>query len=212
MITFKALDFLVTLRLLKGNDSMARNKEFDENVVLRKAMELFWIQGYEKTSMQDLVKYMGIHRRSLYDTFGDKHTLFIKALDHYNEIITTRIENEVSQQHSVKDAIKQLFNMIIVRDKQQLVGCLTVNTAVELSLHDEQAAEKVTESFSMTELLLNNLVQKGQTAGEISKHLDAKKTSEFLHNSLVGLRVMTKTTDDTEKLNNIIDMTLSVLD
>ncbi|MCE4052100.1 TetR/AcrR family transcriptional regulator [Bacillus sp. Au-Bac7] len=191
---------------------MARNKEFDENVVLRKAMELFWIQGYEKTSMQDLVKYMGIHRRSLYDTFGDKHTLFIKALDHYNEIITTRIENEVSQQHSVKDAIKQLFNMIIVRDKQQLVGCLTVNTAVELSLHDEQAAEKVTESFSMTELLLNNLVQKGQTTGEISKHLDAKKTSEFLHNSLVGLRVMTKTTDDTEKLNNIIDMTLSVLD
>jgi TetR/AcrR family transcriptional regulator, transcriptional repressor for nem operon len=212
MITFKALDFLVTLRLLKGNDSMARNKEFDENEVLRKAMELFWIQGYEKTSMQDLVKYMGIHRRSLYDTFGDKHTLFIKALDYYNEIITTRIENEVSQQHSVKDAIKQLFNMIIVRDKQQLVGCLTVNTAVELSLHDEQAAEKVTESFSMTELLLNNLVQKGQTAGEISKHLDAKKTSEFLHNSLVGLRVMTKTTDDTEKLNNIIDMTLSVLD
>jgi len=212
MITFKALDFLVTLRLLKGNDSMARNKEFDENEVLRKAMELFWIQGYEKTSMQDLVKYMGIHRRSLYDTFGDKHTLFIKALDHYNEIITTRIENEVSQQHTVKDAIKQLFNMIIVRDKQQLVGCLTVNTAVELSLHDEQAAEKVTESFSMTELLLNNLVQKGQTAGEISKHLDAKKTSEFLHNSLVGLRVVTKTTDDTEKLNNIIDMTLSVLD
>ncbi|MEY8742039.1 TetR/AcrR family transcriptional regulator [Bacillales bacterium AN1005] len=191
---------------------MARNKEFDENEVLRKAMELFWIQGYEKTSMQDLVKYMGIHRRSLYDTFGDKHTLFIKALDHYNEIITTRIENEVSQQHLVKDAIKHLFNMIIVRDKQQLVGCLTVNTAVELSLHDEQAAEKVTESFSMTELLLNNLVQKGQTAGEISKHLDAKKTSEFLHNSLVGLRVMTKTTDDTEKLNNIIDMTLSVLD
>ncbi|PAD88991.1 TetR family transcriptional regulator [Niallia circulans] len=191
---------------------MARNKEFDENEVLRKAMELFWIQGYEKTSMQDLVKYMGIHRRSLYDTFGDKHTLFIKALDHYNEIITTRIKNEVSQQHLVKEAIRQLFNMIIVRDKEHLIGCLTVNTAVELSLHDEQAAEKVMESFSMTELLLNNLVQKGQTAGEIPKHLDAKKTSEFLHNALVGLRVMTKTTDDTEKLNNIIDMTLSVLD
>jgi TetR/AcrR family transcriptional regulator, transcriptional repressor for nem operon len=191
---------------------MARNKEFDENEVLRKAMELFWIQGYEKTSMQDLVKYMGIHRRSLYDTFGDKHTLFIKALDHYNEIIRTRIENEVSQLNSVKDAIRQLFEMIIVRDKQQLIGCLTVNTAVELSLHDEQAAEKVVESFSKIELLLNNLVVRGQETGEISKHHSAKKISEFLHNSLVGLRVMTKTTDDPEKLNNIIDITLSVLD
>ncbi|WP_019155449.1 TetR/AcrR family transcriptional regulator [Robertmurraya massiliosenegalensis] len=191
---------------------MARNKEFDENEVLLKAMDLFWIQGYEKTSMQDLVKYMGIHRRSLYDTFGDKHTLFIKALDRYNEIIRTRIENEVNQLNSVKDAIRNLFEMIIVRDIQQPIGCLTVNTAVELSLHDEQAAEMVVKSFSKTELLLNNLVLRGQKSGEISKNHDAKKMSEFLHNSLVGLRVMTKTTDDIEKLNNIIDMSLSVLD
>jgi TetR/AcrR family transcriptional regulator, transcriptional repressor for nem operon len=191
---------------------MARNKEFDENEVLRKAMELFWIQGYEKTSMQDLVKNMGIHRRSLYDTFGDKHTLFIKALEHYNETIRSRTENKVNQLESVKEAIRQLFEMVIVRDKQQIIGCLTVNTAVELSLHDDQAAEKVLESFSETELLLNKLVLRGQQSGEISNHLDAKKTSEFLHNSLVGLRVMTKTTDDIEKLNNVIDITLSVLD
>ncbi|MFJ6413988.1 MULTISPECIES: TetR/AcrR family transcriptional regulator [Terribacillus] len=191
---------------------MARNKEFDENEVLRKAMELFWIQGYEKTSMQDLVKNMGIHRRSLYDTFGDKHTLFIKALEHYNETIRSRTENKVNQLESVKEAIRQLFEMVIVRDKQQIIGCLTVNTAVELSLHDDQAAEKVLESFSETELLLNKLVLRGQQSGEISNHLDAKKTSEFLHNSLVGLRVMTKTTDDIDKLNNVIDITLSVLD
>lgn len=55
---------------------MGRSREFDENVVLQKAMELFWKQGYEKTSLNDLVEHMGIHRRSLYDTFGDKHTLF----------------------------------------------------------------------------------------------------------------------------------------
>ena len=60
---------------------MGRSREFDENVVLQKAMELFWEQGYEKTSLSDLVEHMGIHRRSLYDTFGDKHTLFLKTLD-----------------------------------------------------------------------------------------------------------------------------------
>ena len=54
---------------------MARTKEFDEQVVLTKAMNLFWEQGYEKTSMQELVDRMGIHRRSIYDTFGDKHQL-----------------------------------------------------------------------------------------------------------------------------------------
>ncbi|WP_246772684.1 TetR/AcrR family transcriptional regulator [Paenibacillus polymyxa] len=63
---------------------MSRSKEFDETEVLDKAMQLFWEQGYEKTSMTDLVKHMGIHRRSLYDTFGDKHTLFLMALDRYD--------------------------------------------------------------------------------------------------------------------------------
>ena len=68
---------------------MARSKEFDEKQALRKAMELFWQQGYEKTSMQELVDYMGIHRRSIYDTFGDKRTLFLSALSYYEELITT---------------------------------------------------------------------------------------------------------------------------
>ena len=63
---------------------MARSKEFEETVVLDKAMRLFWEQGYEKTSMTDLVEHMGIHRRSLYDTFGDKHSLFLKAMDRYD--------------------------------------------------------------------------------------------------------------------------------
>jgi TetR/AcrR family transcriptional regulator, transcriptional repressor for nem operon len=191
---------------------MARNKEFDENEVLRKAMELFWEQGYEKTSMQDLVKCMGIHRRSLYDTFGDKHTLFLKALDHYNDSIRVRIENEVTKQESVKDGIRKLFEMVTVKNSEQPAGCLLVNTAVELSLHDAQAAQRVLESFTDTELLLNELVRKGQQSGEISNHHDVQKTSEYLHNSLVGLRVMTKTTADAEKIKNIIDMTLSVLD
>nr|WP_083442409.1 helix-turn-helix domain-containing protein [Paenibacillus sp. IHB B 3415] len=59
---------------------MGRTKEFEINEVLDKAVQLFWMQGYEKTSMQDLVNFMGIHRRSIYDSFGDKHALYMKAL------------------------------------------------------------------------------------------------------------------------------------
>ncbi|MBM7601493.1 TetR/AcrR family transcriptional repressor of nem operon [Virgibacillus halotolerans] len=191
---------------------MARNKEYDENEVLRKAMELFWKQGYEKTSMQDLVTHMGIHRRSIYDTFGDKHTLFMKALEQYAEIIETKIETQVKSQGSVKQAIRRLFEMVIPKNEQQPIGCLTVNSAVELSLQDEEAAEKVAESFDRTENLLYELLLHGQKSGEISDQHDMKKLSQFFHNSLVGLRVLTKTTDDKQKLESIIDLTLSVLD
>lgn len=191
---------------------MARIKEYDENEVLQKAMVLFWEQGYEKTSIQDLVTHMGIHRRSMYDTFGDKHTLFMRSLDCYDEIIGTKIDSQIKALNSVKQAIRRLFEVAIYNDEKKPIGCLTVNTAVESSLHDEQIAEKVVDSFSKTEKLLNELLLQGQTSGEISRHHDAKKLSQFMHNSLVGLRVLAKTNNDKEKLESIIDMTLSVLD
>jgi TetR/AcrR family transcriptional repressor of nem operon len=60
---------------------MARHKEFNRDEVLRKAMEVFWSRGYEAASINTLVKYMGINRQSLYDTFGDKHALYLQAID-----------------------------------------------------------------------------------------------------------------------------------
>ncbi|AUO09725.1 TetR/AcrR family transcriptional regulator [Priestia megaterium] len=191
---------------------MARNKEFDEKEALRKAMELFWRQGYEKTSMQDLVNYMGVHRRSIYDTFGDKHTLFIRALSHYVEVMDERIKNNIKPELTVKQAIRKLFEMVIYPTDKQPKGCLTVNTAVELSLLDQEVAEKITETFIKTETLLFDLLKHGQEQGEIPEHYDIKALSKFIHNALIGIRVLAKTTNDKKELETIIDLTLSTLD
>lgn len=190
---------------------MARNKEFDEKEALRKAMELFWQQGYEKTSMQDLVNYMGVHRRSIYDTFGDKHTLFIRALSHYVEVMDVRFKSNITPDLTVKQAIRKLFEMVIYPADKQPKGCLTVNTAVELSLLDQEVAEKITETFIKTETLLFDLLKHGQEQGEIPEHYDIKALSKFIHNSLVGIRVLAKTTNDKKELETIIDMNLLVL-
>ncbi|MEI2342402.1 TetR/AcrR family transcriptional regulator [Priestia megaterium] len=190
---------------------MARNKEFDEKEALRKAMELFWRQGYEKTSMQDLVNYMGVHRRSIYDTFGDKHTLFIRALSHYVEVMDERIKNNIKPELTVKQAIRKLFEMVIYPTDKQPKGCLTVNTAVELSLLDQEVAEKITETFIKTETLLFDLLKHGQEQGEIPEHYDIKGLSKFIHNALIGIRVLAKTTNDKKELETIIDMNLSAL-
>src|ERR1700748_2100418 len=90
---------------------MARTKDFDENEVLMKAMNLFWYKGYNGTSMQDLVDGLGISRSSLYDTYGDKHTLFIKALESYRESVSGKMCNIVTNAVSAKEAIKQLLEM-----------------------------------------------------------------------------------------------------
>ncbi|HZG71349.1 MAG TPA: TetR/AcrR family transcriptional regulator [Chondromyces sp.] len=191
---------------------MARHKEFDEAKVLRKAMVLFWRNGYEKTSMQDLVDYMNIHRRSIYDTFGDKQTLFLRALQLFEEIIGKRMEQQIKPIISVKLAIRRLFEMVIFSDEEKPPGCFIVNTAIELSLHDEEIADRISKSFSKTESFIYELLLQGQISGEISNLLDIEKSSQFIHNSLIGVRVLAKTTKDKEKLQNIIDSTLAVLD
>ena len=191
---------------------MARHKEYDEKEVLQKATELFKYQGYEKTSLQDLVSHMGIHRRSLYDTFGDKHTLFIKALEHYDHKMKKKMDIQVKNSSTVKDAIRSILEMAVYQDNEKSVGCLTINSAVELTLHDQEVAEKIEQNFSKTEKIILELLLRGQESGEIPKHHDIEKLSQFIHNSFVGLRVLVKTTNDKNKLKNVIDTTLSILD
>lgn len=190
---------------------MARSKEFDVDSALRKAMNLFWQQGYEKTSMADLVAGMGVHKRSMYDTFGDKHALYMKVMERYDEAVDALIDSRIHDMASAKQAIRFVFEMAVNAEELRPKGCLMVNTAVELALHDSEAMAKVNENFSKAEALFCELIVRGQRAGEIAGHHDAARLSQFLINALLGLRVMVKTTDDQEKLNSIIDTTLSVV-
>lgn len=191
---------------------MARSKEFDVDNVLGKAMTIFWQQGYEKTSMQDLVSGMGIHKRSMYDTFGDKHTLYMKVMERYAEITSAKMENRVEGLSSAKEAIRLLFEVTVHRKGLEPKGCLLVNTAVELSNHDPDASAKVTDAFLNTERLFERLLRHGQDSGELSRSFEPADMSAYLHNALVGLRVLVKTTEDTGKLQSIVDTTLKVLD
>src|SRR5260370_39772383 len=62
---------------------MARPKAFDRDTAVQHAMSVFWEQGYEVTSTDDLLRAMGIGRQSMYNTFGDKQRLYIEALQRY---------------------------------------------------------------------------------------------------------------------------------
>lgn len=191
---------------------MARKKEFDEDAALLKAMELFWEQGYEKTSMQELVSHMGIHKGSMYDTFGDKQSLYLKSLKRYSEMLDQSVMQRLADTRSAKEAISVLFETTIHQKEELPYGCFIVNTAVELAKHDAQAIEMVHLRWSHTEKFIHDLIVQGQQAGEFSQTLNAEGLSSYLLNALIGLRVMVKTICDKEKLNQIVEMNLSVLD
>jgi TetR/AcrR family transcriptional repressor of nem operon len=195
----------------QGGKLMGRSREFDENVVLQKAMELFWEQGYEKTSLSDLVEHMGIHRRSLYDTFGDKHTLFLKTIDCYNELVKNKIQAEVLHAETSKQAIQFIFDFMIEGYEDRQWGCLIVNSATEMALRDKEVEEKTEEAFMQMEHFLADLVRKGQQTGEFSCDYDAEVLAEILQNTLLGIRVLLRTTASKEKMHRIADFFMNLL-
>ena len=71
---------------------MARPVEFDEAKVLTSAMEQFWKEGYEASSVQKLLDCTGINRGTLYNSFGDKDTFFKSCVDQYSNIIEQHLD------------------------------------------------------------------------------------------------------------------------
>ncbi|WP_319995857.1 TetR/AcrR family transcriptional regulator [Trichococcus shcherbakoviae] len=190
---------------------MARSKEFNEEEALDKAMEVFWKQGYEKTSIQDLVDNMGIHRRSLYDTFGDKHSLFVQTLERYESLIAAQTRKQITEEMTTVESIRIIFELAIYSDNAYPKGCLMVNTAVELSLLDNEVSQRIQSAFKQTENLIADLLSKGQARGEVASSFDINELARYIHNALIGVRVLVKMTADPKEFDSTIDITLSIL-
>ncbi|KRF29343.1 TetR/AcrR family transcriptional regulator [Paenibacillus sp. Soil787] len=190
---------------------MARSKEFEESVVLDKAMRLFWEQGYEKTSMTDLVDHMGIHRRSLYDTFGDKHTLFLKAVELYDNKVSTAIAAGVKRSKTATEALQFIVGFLICGEENPASGCLIVNSTVELAARDADINSRSIEMFSAAEKLFKDIILWGQQDGEFTSEYDAGELAEYLHNVGVGLRVIAKTSITKEKLLRIAILSMQLI-
>jgi len=193
---------------------MARTKDFDEQEVLNKAVRLFWHKGYNGTSMQDLVDGLGISRSSLYDTYGDKHALFIKALESYQGMASAKMCNIVSNTESAKEAIKKLFELTIneLLGDQQHKGCFMVNAEVEVAPHDKDVSDMVCKNDQQIEDAFYKAIKKGQDSREIANPQDARALARFIFNTVKGIRVSAKSTTDKSFFDDIIKTTMSVLD
>lgn len=189
-------------------------KQFDTEAVLEKAMELFWKKGYNGTSINDLVEATGLSRSSLYATYQDKHQLFMAALRRYQDVNGTMLAERIKDVPTAKGKIDMIF-----RSTQQTIlqhpfgkGCFMVNTAAEMANQDAGIAQFAADDFAGMEALFASLLKQGQAAGEISKTVKVKPLAQYLFSSYLGLRIIGQTQPDKTKLDNIINLVLSVVE
>ena len=183
---------------------MARKKEFDVDTVLKKAMEAFWNRGYGATSLNDLLDCMQIQRASLYNTFDDKRTLFLDALRRYDIMRQTEIA-ALAKAHSPRQAILSLFRDTItaVVKNGARDGCFLVNTALELSPHDQEVAQVVGRAFIKRERFFRKMIEKGRASGEIAKSVVPIQTARALLSLFIGLRVLSRSRPEKLLLQSI---------
>ena len=193
---------------------MARNKEFDRDEALHKAMEVFWSRGYEAASIQDLVQHMGINRQSIYDTFGDKHALYLQALDRTREVEGRKVLELLERPGSVKRNLRQLFEGVVEKalcDRQRR-GCFMGNAASELAGRCKDTAARTGSNMTATEEAFYRTLLRGKKEGELEHVRAPRAVARFLCSSLQGLVLMAKATRDRKTLDDVVKVTLSILD
>lgn len=192
---------------------MARSKTFDPTSALDRAMQLFWCQGYEATSVQDLVDALGIGRGSLYDTFGDKHALFIASLDRYSEMVFSELMPPLQSEGPVRDILQQVLVRVLdlATAPSHPAGCLMTNTLAELGLRDSDVAQRILSNYRQLESALIRVLRRGQATGEITGEYAAPALARFFLTTMQGLRILAKAQPDRVLLEEVISVALTTL-
>jgi TetR/AcrR family transcriptional repressor of nem operon len=193
---------------------VGRPRQFQRDVVLDRAMRVFWSRGYEATSVEHLVARMGIQRGSLYATFGDKRGLFFAAIERYNTVVTGRLLAALEEPASGRAAIERFF-----RQQVELAvtpgrprGCLVTNSAAELASRDRGAGARLGVVLTRLEAAFRRAVVRAKQAGEIDPRRNARALARFLTSSAQGLSVMAKAFPDRAALDDVVAVILEVVD
>ncbi len=188
---------------------IARPKAFDREKAQLLALRLFWRKGYAATSIEDIVEALHLSRSSLYDTFGDKRTLFLNALRLYSKSVLSRVERTLQEAPSALAGIRTIFDEMTtgVGTESGTMGCFMVNSVAELVPYDPDVSEiaaAYTNNFQR--LLIESLSQ-----GAPSTKQSPEQLAAYVFNVIQGMRILIKSGATREQIEAISAITLNSL-
>lgn len=191
---------------------MPRPSEFDRDEVLHRAMEVFWCQGYEATGMPDLVEAMGIGRQSLYNAFESKRSLFLEALKVYQAERARSLQKVLASAASPLRGIETLLTSIATASGvARTRGCMSVNTAAEIGVKDDEVADILRRGAQQSKADLALAVGQAKAQGELPAELDEQAAAEFVLTVMRGLRLSAKAGAAVNETRNVVRMAMVAL-
>ncbi len=177
---------------------------FETDTAIDKAMDLFWQQGYARTTPQELASQLGIGKGSLYNTFESKHALFMRALQRYSEIRLQYLTDLFSAPGAIRPRLREAMTVLAGVGEHQR-GCVMVNAEVELGTADDEVTRIADSLFTGIESVFRRAIARGQESGEFGADRDAGTAASQLLASVIGLSVLVKTGGPSERLGIVLD-------
>ncbi len=190
--------------------SAGRPLSFNPEQALGRATDAFWAQGYEASSLQDLLEATGLSKSSLYQQFGNKQQLFDRCLEHY----TGEMEQLLLQLLQCAPSGRALIQMVltqVISETQPARGCLIFNTGSEFGQGEPQVAERVRQGLGRFRGVFLQALQQDQAAGLLGPAADVEALADYLMTCIGGLRTMVKTGADTRAMKSTVAIILQAL-
>jgi TetR/AcrR family transcriptional repressor of nem operon len=193
---------------------VGRPRQFDEEQVLDAAMKAFWAKGYEATSLADLVEVTGLHKGSLYQAFGDKHSLFIQTLNRYLQNIRHHKNQILQQADTPLGGIRAVLHGFIDMsegDASCPQGCMAVKTMVEMAPHDAEVQRLMAEHKKGMQASIESRITEAQTNGDMSTDKPAEMIANLIMIFMNGLATEAAGPMDAQRAHELLDGQLDAL-
>ncbi|MEW6314117.1 MAG: TetR/AcrR family transcriptional regulator [Pseudomonadota bacterium] len=185
-----------------------RPRNFDPDTALDRALEVFWQHGFQAASLADLTAATGLSKPSLYAAFGDKESLYLKALERYVALQVAQHTAIFDTEPDARQALEKFLRTMaaLLSDPTPPCGCLIVNGMADCGLAStppaiEQALRKAVQG---SETRLYSQFLRAQRDGQLSSKINAGDLAAFFTSLLAGLAVLAKSGARRAKLDGII--------
>jgi TetR/AcrR family transcriptional repressor of nem operon len=183
---------------------MARPREFDTDLALKRAMAVFWAKGYAATSIDDLQRTMQVGRQSLYAAFGDKRRLYVEALARYQlDSVAGHLARLRSGHTPVAGVEAMMIGLIPIDDAERSLGCMGVGSVAEFGAKDPELVELRARSGAVLFEALVERLRAGQSEGGIDPSLDIDLAARFLQTTMQGLQLAARAGADFTTLRDL---------
>ncbi len=192
---------------------MPKVKQFNKEKVLEAASTIFHQKGYNGTSIDEILKVTGLSRSSLYDSFQDKHNLYLQSLEFYKKASDQSMEQvdkkDLNGFQKIEYLFKEVVNHLVKNPDDN--GCLMVNAAAEMSKQCDKTSQVICNNKECVQELFTTWLTEAEDSHILKLSKPAKSYSSFLFNTLCGLKVMSQSGAGKAELSNVVKVTLDAL-